>query len=132
VQRSVGAPGGLFIGSGAPQHAHHGVHAVNSGRGDYGVPQVHVQCRGLADQERPQPGRGFDEPGLPVSLVGGRTPGLSQEQVNHLVEQVVLVAYVAVERHRRDAEFGGQAADRHLLVAAGPDDRDRGLDDVVA
>jgi hypothetical protein len=50
-------------------------------RGDDRVPQVDVQRRGLADQEFPEPGGGLGDPGLPVILGGGRTPGAGQEPV---------------------------------------------------
>src|SRR5262249_8090793 len=130
VQGAVGAPGGGFVGAGSPQHVEHGVHALDRRRGDHGVAEVDVQRRGLADEEVPESGRGLDQPCLPVVLGCCGAPGRGEETVDDLVEKVVLVADVPVERHRRDTESGRQAADRHLLVAACPDDLDGDPDDV--
>ena len=46
-------------------------------------------------------------------------PRPRQQPIDHLVEQVVLVAYVTIERHRRPLRLGGEASDGHLLIAPG-------------
>ena len=62
------------LSPGSPQNAHHRIHAVDRRPGRRRVRQVDVQCRGLADQEVPEPGCGLDRPGLPVFLAGGGPP----------------------------------------------------------
>jgi len=132
VHRPVRALGGQFIGTGPSQDIHHGAQALDRGWGHDRVPEVDVQRRRLSDQEVPEPIRGLDHPCLPVVSSCCRAPGGGEETVDYLVKEVVLIAYVAVERHRRDAEPGGKAPDGHLLITAGADNLDRGQDDVFA
>jgi hypothetical protein len=53
---------------------------------------------------------------LPVAVRGGRLD-LAEDQVDHAVEQVVLVRDVVVERHRLHAELLGDVAHRELRRA---------------
>ena len=56
---------------------------------------------------------------------GGRLD-LAEDDVDHPVEEVVLVGDVVVERHRLDAELLGELAHRELLRPALVGQRDRG------
>ena len=57
---------------------------------------------------------------------------LAHDLVEHQVEQVVLGRHVGVERHRPDADAGGDVAHRDGLVARVVGDRERRLDDLLA
>jgi len=54
---------------------------------------------------------------LPVAAGQGRLD-LAEDDVDHPVEEVVLVVDVVVERHRLDAELLGELAHRELLRPA--------------
>ena len=75
--------------------------------------------------------RALAQLGLPVAAGGGRLD-LAEDEVDHPVEEVVLVGDVVVERHRLDAELLGELAHRQLLGAALVGQRDRGAQDALA
>ena len=90
-------------------------------RGPRGRARLH-QPDGPAVTVERRPGRVCAAPHrrLPVD-VGGRRLDLGEDDVDHLVEQHVLVRHVVVEGHRACAEFAGERAHRrYSLRGAAP------------
>src|ERR1017187_8368539 len=91
-----------------------------------------MQSDGLGDEETSEFVCRFCHPGLPVALVSAWLPRPRQQPIDHIVEQVVLIAHVVVERHRRHLELGGEASDGHLPIAPGLYDLRRCCDHLLA
>jgi hypothetical protein len=91
-----------------------------------------MQRRRLVHQECAQPVGGLAEPAAPVRLAHPRAPGRGEQPVDDLVEQVVLVAYVAIQRHRRHSEGGRQATHGQSFVALFGDDPQRRVNHLFA
>jgi hypothetical protein len=69
--------------------------------------------------------------GLPVDLERGRLD-LTEDDVDHPVDQLDLVGHVVVERHRRDAQLVGELAHRQRLEPVAVGEGHGGLEDALS
>ena len=89
-------------------------------------PALHLPDRPAMPVERlARRDRSLAQLGLPVAAGQGRLD-LAEDDVDHPVEEVVLVGDVVVERHRLDPELLGELAHRQLLRPALVGQGDRG------
>jgi len=89
------------------------LHALRGGRS---VDDVRAQARVLAQQAEALQ-RSIAQPALPVLARNVRAGHARQHRVGRALQQLVLVADVVVQRHRRHAEVCGQAAHAQVLGA---------------
>ena len=96
----------------------HRFHSSHGSRRDHRMAKVHVEHRWLSHEQLTQPLRRLGDPSPQIGLMASGSPDPFEQSIDHLIEDVVLVPDVSIERHRRDAKFSGQAPDGHLVEVA--------------